>query len=500
MAALSIVSTTGITQIARNTAVSGGNITSNGGANVTAKGVCWSTSINPTVGLTTKTVDGTGNGIFTSNLTGLTAGTVYYVRAYATNAAGTAYGTELSFTTFAAILPTLTTSAITSITGTSATTGGTITNDGGASITARGIVWGTTTDPTIGSNLGITTDGTLTGNFTSNIINLSPGTTYYVRSYATNTVGTAYGNLLNFQASFIPGTIQTFPITSVTETSATSGWNVTDLGGGQILNGYLIWSLTPNPTLNTPNINLFAFLGVNKTHTMTNLLPNTTYYVRSAVTSGNSGNTGYGDVKVFTTLDTPTITNGTQVWSNTNLDVTTYRDGTPIPQVTDPIAWANLTTGAWCYYDNSSTDGATYGKLYNWYAVAGIHDNDPNTPNKVLAPTGWHVPSDAEWTTLITYLGGENIAGGKMKATGTTLWQTPNTAATNLSGFNGLPGGFRDESGSFNSKGFMGGWRSSTESDQTNAFERLISANSGSVTRCSLCSKIDGSSVRLVRD
>jgi hypothetical protein len=91
------------------------------------------------------------------------------------------------------------------------------------------------------------------------------------------------------------------------------------------------------------------------------------------------------------------VTIGTQIWSTSNLDVTSYRDGTPIPQVSDPSLWGNLTTGAWCYYNNDPTTGTTYGKIYNWYAVAGIHDNDPNTPNKSLAPTGWHVPSDTEW-------------------------------------------------------------------------------------------------------
>jgi uncharacterized protein (TIGR02145 family) len=142
------------------------------------------------------------------------------------------------------------------------------------------------------------------------------------------------------------------------------------------------------------------------------------------------------------TAPIPNVTIGSQVWSSTNLDVTTYRDGTPIPQVTDPTQWAGLTTGAWCYYANNSTNGTTFGKLYNWYAVAGIHDTDPNTPNKILAPTGWHVPSDAEWTSLITFLGGSSVAGGKMKSTN-TLWQSPNTGANNESGFTGIPGGLR---------------------------------------------------------
>jgi uncharacterized protein (TIGR02145 family) len=144
----------------------------------------------------------------------------------------------------------------------------------------------------------------------------------------------------------------------------------------------------------------------------------------------------------------PNVTIGTQVWTNKNLDVTTYRDGTPIPQVTDPTQWANLTTGAWCYYNNDPANGAVYGKLYNWYAVAGIHDNDPNTPNKILAPLGWHVSSEAEWSIITTFLGG-SVAGGNMKEVGTSHWDSPNTGATNSSGFTALPGGNRFSNGPF---------------------------------------------------
>jgi uncharacterized protein (TIGR02145 family) len=196
----------------------------------------------------------------------------------------------------------------------------------------------------------------------------------------------------------------------------------------------------------------------------------------------------------------PSVAIGSQIWSTTNLDVTSYRDGTPIPQVTDPSAWANLTTGAWCYYNNNSANGTTYGKLYNWYAVAGIHDNDPSTPNKFLAPTGWHVPSDAEWAVLIDYLGGESVAGGKMKETGTTHWQSPNTGATNQSGFTGLPGGYRSYDGIFNDVMINGNWWSSSEGSSSNvAWTRYLHYNdtfAGFVT----FNKIGGFSVRLVKD
>jgi len=195
----------------------------------------------------------------------------------------------------------------------------------------------------------------------------------------------------------------------------------------------------------------------------------------------------------------PSVTIGNQVWTNKNLDVTTYRDGTPIPQVTDPTAWANLTTGAWCYYNNDPANGAIYGKLYNWYAVAGIHDNDPNTPNKILAPLGWHVPSDPEWTVLTDYLGGQLIAGGKMKETGTVHWNSPNQDATNSSGFTGLPGGVRFVYGIFNLIGIYGYWWSSSENDTTFAWTRGLKDSNGVANRDSV-QKYFFESLRLIKD
>lgn len=197
----------------------------------------------------------------------------------------------------------------------------------------------------------------------------------------------------------------------------------------------------------------------------------------------------------------PNVTIGTQIWSSTNLDVNTYRDGTPIPQVTDPTQWANLTTGAWCYYNNDPANGAIYGKLYNWYAVVGIYDtaslNDPSL-RKQFAPTGWHVPSDSEWSTLTSFLGGESVAGGKMKETGTTHWN-PNIAATNESGFTGLPGGVRNSFGWFEGIFANGTWWSFSENDATNAWYRSIDRNYGNAVR-SYSNKIPGFSVRCIKD
>ena len=149
-----------------------------------------------------------------------------------------------------------------------------------------------------------------------------------------------------------------------------------------------------------------------------------------------------------------TIVIGTQEWTTKNLNVSKYKNGDVIPEVKDPREWAALTTGAWCYYKNDPKNGGIYGKLYNWYAV-----NDP----RGLAPEGYHVPSDSEWTTLTTYLGGTVVAGRKMKATGTSLWLSPNIGATNSSGFRGLPGGCRFDGGSFENIVNTGCWWSSSD-------------------------------------
>lgn len=197
VATIPVLTTSVISNITLNGASSGGNITSNGGADITARGVVWSTSPYPTISLTTKTTDGVGVGTFTSNLISLIPNTTYYVRAYATNSAGTAYGNEVSFVTTSIQLPILTTTAISNITPVSASSGGNITSDGGGSITARGIVWSTTQNPTV-ALLTKTTDGSGLGMFTSSITSLSSNTQYYVRAYATNSVGTSYGTQIIF--------------------------------------------------------------------------------------------------------------------------------------------------------------------------------------------------------------------------------------------------------------------------------------------------------------
>jgi uncharacterized protein (TIGR02145 family) len=186
--------TTGITSIS---AISGGNITSNGGGTIIARGGCWSTNQNPTVLLSTKTNEGKGLGSFVSNLTDLIGNTVYYVRAYATNTSGTTYGTQVSFSTTGIVLPTVVTSAVTSITGTTSISGGNVVSDGGSGIIERGICWSKSQNPTVALSTK-TSNGLGSGSFSSNLINLIPNTLYYVRAFATNSLGVNYGNQVNF--------------------------------------------------------------------------------------------------------------------------------------------------------------------------------------------------------------------------------------------------------------------------------------------------------------
>jgi hypothetical protein len=207
------VTTNAISNINLVSASSGGNITTDGGANITARGVIWSTLPNPTISLTTKTTDGVGMGTFTSNITSLTPNTTYYVRAYATNSAGTAYGNEISFITTSIQLPVLTTTAISNITLSTASSGGNITSDGGGAITARGVVWSTALNPTVALSTK-TTNGSGTGAFTSNITGLTANTQYYIRAYATNSAGTVYGNEVSF-TTLIPNYAAMYPTGTV---------------------------------------------------------------------------------------------------------------------------------------------------------------------------------------------------------------------------------------------------------------------------------------------
>ncbi len=302
LATLPTLTTTSATSITNVTAASGGNITDDGGAAITARGVCWSTSVNPTIALSTKTTDGTGSGAFASNITGLTATTVYYVRAYATNSEGTAYGNEISFTTIGTsiALPTVVTASTSGITMATATSGGDVTNNGNGAITSRGVCWSTTANPTIALSTK-TIDGSGMGVFASTITGLLPTTTYHVRAYATNSAGTAYGSDSTFTtiAGVTIPTVSTGGLTTITTIAATGGGTVSADGGATVTARGVCWSTMANPTValstkTTDGTGVGTFASA-----ITGLTPSTTYHVRAYAT--NSAGTAYGADVIFNT-------------------------------------------------------------------------------------------------------------------------------------------------------------------------------------------------------
>lgn len=332
--------------------------------------------------------------------------------------------------------------------------------------------------------------------------NFSTATTVYLDSLLTTVAPDGYYSSQGYYRKQVDGKlvdillcpeIDTVSITGVGETTATFNGNFISNGGDTSAVRGFVYGTSANPT--TANSVITDTVRAQGTYSLnvTGLFFGVTYYVRAY--SIIFGNTIYGDELSFvvsscSTCSAPDITIGTQIWTGCNLDVTAYSNGDEIPQVTDPTAWVGLTTGAWCYYNNDIENCEVYGKLYNWYAV-----NDP----RGLGPTGYHVPSDEEWTDLTTVLGGLTVAGGKMKSTGTSLWNTPNTDATNSSGFTGLPGGYRYNDGTFIDIGNYGIWWSSSEVNTSFSFNRFIGFNSGNASRNSDY-KINGFSVRLIKD
>jgi len=451
-----LVKTGEVTNITTNSADASGEVIDIG-AGATQRGHCYGTSPNLTTdGLKTLLGAPTGPGSFTSQLKDLEAGKKYYVKAYLQNGAEIVYGEEKNFTTNSPSVPTLTTTSITSITVTSAASGGNITSDGGASVTARGVCWNTSTAPKITNNK--TSDDSGTGSYSSNLTGLTGNTTYFVRAYATNSTGTAYGNELTFT------TTQSLPAGSTT--NATSVTNTTATLNGTVNANNLLTTVTFDYGLTT-SYGMTATAvqspvsGTTSTSVSANIsgLKSGQIYHYKVKCSSTAGTTSGSDITFTTTVKDNddnvynTVTIGTQVWMKEDLRATKYSDGSSIPLVTDTDEWINLTSPAYCWYDNDKEGiDAKYGALYNWYTV--------NTGK--LCPQGWHVPSYEEFKTLSEFLGGDDIAGGKLKETGTNHWLAPNTGATNESGFTALPGGDRDTYGEFWYLGEVGGWWSST--------------------------------------
>ena len=299
-------------------------------------------------------------------------------------------------------IPLLTSTAIGTITSFTAQAGGTISSDAGYPVTARGICWSTIPNPTTADSK--TSDGTGTGNYSSILTGLVPATTYYVRAYAINSKGTAYGNEFSFL---------TLQVSTTT---------VTDIDG-----------------------NVY-----------------------------------------------PIITIGSQTWMKENLKTTRYRNGEAIPTGLNDASWGTTLSGAYAIYNNDAANNTVYGKLYNWYAAVD---------SRKLAPAGWHIPSTTEWMVLINFLGGLNTAGGKMKETGLTHWNTPNTGATNNSGFTALSSGYRNSNGSYSLLGNTGYCWTTSESapGSTNAEAIALFYNLSEAVLVN-GSKLYGVPIRCVKD
>jgi uncharacterized protein (TIGR02145 family) len=357
-------------------------------------------------------------------------------------------------------VPVITTTEVTNIGAITATSGGTVTNEGTSTVLFRGVCWSTLPEPTIKDNK--TSEGTGAGSFSSNLVGLDGATNYYVRAYATNSVGTGYGLPVYFT------TLGQQPSSTI---SAATKVNMTSVTlNGSVNANYLSTVVTFEYGTTTSygnSVNATQSPVTGNTVTVvstdiTGLTATTLYHFR--IKSVNSLGTTYSGELSFTTTTLPQtfdvdgnsysqITIGTQVWLKENLKTTKYNDGTAIPVVTDNTQWSGLTTGAYSWYNNDeSSYKSIYGALYNWYAAS----------SGKLCPTGWHTATDAEFTTLTNFLGGTSVAGGKMKEIGDIHWNSPNTGATNESGFTAVPAGSRSSDGLFQNLGTAGFWWTST--------------------------------------
>jgi hypothetical protein len=297
-----------ITNATASSATVSGQVVDDGNAIVSERGVVIGKNTDPTIN-DTRIAGGNGEGTFTVDLTGLTAATTYHVRAYGTNSVGTSYGLDKSFTT-SATNPTLTTNEASSISYTTVTIGGNISSDGGSAILSRGICYGTSPNPTTANQK--TTESAGTGAFSSNLTSLSVSTKYYARAYATNAVGTSYGNEISFTTltQVIP-TVTTTAITEISVGSAKSGGNITNDGGSPVTARGVCWGLNPNPTI-ADNKTTDGSGSGNFISTINQLTSNKKYFVRAYAT--NSVGTAYGEEVNFTTPASSIPLNGLVGW------------------------------------------------------------------------------------------------------------------------------------------------------------------------------------------
>jgi uncharacterized protein (TIGR02145 family) len=526
-AGLPVVTTGSVEDITPSSATVSGNLNSlgEGASSVLQHGHCWSSeTTTPTIDTDKKSSLGPKNsaGAFQSPLVGLTPDVQYYVRAYATNSAGTAYGDYVSFLTPPESgLPVLTTAIVTSITETTAQSGGNIVDDGGAEITERGVCWSASEDPTLSDSH--TNDGSGAGEFTSEITGLNPNTNYYVRAYATNISGTAYGENEGFttaQESGLP-ILTTNAVSSITQTTAVCGGNITEDGGSEVIARGVCWNTSENPTLLNSHTEDGEGTG-SFTSNISGLASGTRYYVRAYAT--NSTGTSYGNHISFETAwgntqitdydgnSYSTVQIGQQIWMAENLKTTHYSNGTPLVDGTGVTEISgDYTTKYWFVYDDNPDNKSTYGLLYTWAAAVNGTSGSAANPSGVqgVCPTGWHIPSDEEWMQLEIFIGMDEIEagnegwrgtdeGGKLKETGYTNWNSPNTGATNKSGFTALGSGQRTNTNLFTNMKIGANFWSAADNDNQ-AWTRLLLYDVSTIYRNDYAKNF-GMSVRCVKD
>ncbi|HUX53095.1 MAG TPA: FISUMP domain-containing protein [Williamwhitmania sp.] len=491
------VTTSAVDEVTPTSAKLGGVVVDSGGFSVTQRGLYWGTIANPRTN-GTKVVIGNGIGEFSQTFTNLDRAITYYAIAFATNIKGTAYGDEINFTTQPEI-PTVYTTSVYNINTYSATVGGNVSESGGVEVTERGVYWGTSPNaPTSGTKLVI---GNGTGSFSAVLTNLNPGISYYTTAFATNSVGTAYGEEKTFitngsapvATTLAPSNLSTTTVTLNGLVNANELSTVVSFEYGTTAAYGSFISAAESPTTGSADTLTAALSG---------LTSNTTYHYR--VKAVNDIGTSYGEDLTFTTVITglvgsvsdndgntyQTIGIGYQQWMTENLKTTTYNDGTLIPLVQADTSWAKLTTPGYCWYNNDSIANiGTYGALYNWYTV--------NTSK--LCPLGWHVPSNDEISSLVSYLGGGSMAGGLLKEAGLAHWNSPNTGASNRHGFNARGGGMRLDDGRFDFVKVEGDWWSSTEYSTLNGSYLYMLFNYSNTFQ-GFANKKYGKSVRCVQD